>query len=92
MLAGRRVVQRRDLGAVVVGPPAVLVLEDRLSGQRPEVVLVERAERLDGQLDQCVQVARMVRADVHGMPFWPQALTLKDVNWLSGGSPYPAAS
>lgn len=31
VLAGRRVVQRRGLGAVVIGPPTVLVTEDHLS-------------------------------------------------------------
>jgi hypothetical protein len=38
----------------------VLVMEDHLSGQRPEVVLVKRAERRDRQLDQGIQIIRMV--------------------------------
>jgi hypothetical protein len=53
------------LGAVIIGPSAVLVMEDRFSDQRPEVILVGRTERRDRQLDQIIQIARMIRADVH---------------------------
>jgi hypothetical protein len=69
VLAGCWVMQRRDLGTVVIGPLAVLVLEDHFSDQWPEVVLIKRAERGDRQLGQSMQITGMVRADVHGVPF-----------------------
>src|SRR5262245_3116943 len=69
VLAGGRIMQRGDLGAVVIGPPAVLVTEDRLSHNGPEMVLVKRAELLDGQVGQSVEIARKVGPDVHGVAY-----------------------
>lgn len=66
VLASRRVVEFRDHGAVVIGPPAVLMMEDHLAEQRPEMVLVKRAERRDRKLGQGVQIACLVGTDVHG--------------------------
>jgi hypothetical protein len=60
VLVGCWVVKRGDLGAVVIGPLAVLVMEDHLSDQWPEVVLVKRAERIDRQVGQSIQIIWMV--------------------------------
>jgi SAM-dependent methyltransferase len=68
VLVGCWLVQRRDLDAVIIGPPAVLMLEDRLPELRPEVVFKEWAERRDRQADQSVQIARMVSTDSHEVP------------------------
>jgi len=58
-----------DLGMVVVGPLPVLVMEDDLSGQWPEMVLVILPERRDRELGQSIQITWMVWANIHGVPF-----------------------
>jgi hypothetical protein len=72
LLAGVRVVQRRDLPSIVLAPVAVHGLHDRVAHDRAERLSVKRAERLDGQLDQPVEVAGPERTQVRHRrcPFW----------------------
>jgi hypothetical protein len=53
---GRGIVQRRYLVPVVLLPLTVLVLKDLVAEQGTHIALVERAERFDGELDQCLDV------------------------------------
>jgi hypothetical protein len=64
-ICARVAVKRRNLPAILVLPVCVIVREDLRALQSRQVTFEERAERLDGEIDQGGQVWALEVADVH---------------------------